>query len=324
MRKIARRNSDDIRRPLKGRGGGLYFTSTKAHILCVDSGCELLNCVFGSRGYPLGRMVNIVGDKSTGKTLLGIEAMANFRHKFPEGEIDYAETEAAFDDDYAKALGMDMSNVRRPEVYTVEALFKDMEAVIKRSKGQPTLYIVDSLDALSDEAEQRRDISEGSYNMTKQKKLGELFRRLVKPLEQSKVLLIIISQVRDNIGVAFGEKHIRSGGKALDFYASLIVWLANMGQIKKTIGKVTRTVGIKIKAKCKKNKIGLPFRECEFEILFGYGLNDVKASLDFLKGADPEAYRELDTKDEAAIRRAVRAAWNRIETAFLPKKGKYV
>lgn len=331
------------RRPVAEEpSGNDYFTKPKESLQLIHSGCALLDCVLGG-GWPLGRIVNVVGDKSTGKTLLAIEAMANFRRTY-EGIIAYAETEAAFDDEYAHALGLNMDGVARPECTTVEELFEDLSGFIKLCEGKAGLYIVDSLDALSDKAEMERTMEEGTYGATKAKQLGQLFRRLVKPLEASNVCVMVISQVRDNIGVSFGEKHTRSGGKALDFYASQILWLANKGQNKITRSKVMRTIGVSIKAKIKKNKIGMPFRECDFDILFGYGIDDVTSGLQFLSDAGalerldiastPTAVRgwkstfdEASQEDQIEMREvlanAVRGAWYEIEAAFAPKKGKY-
>jgi recombination protein RecA len=322
----------------------IYFSSPKDNLQLISSGCEILNCVIGG-GWPLGRIANIVGDRSTGKTLLAIEAMANFCAQFPDGQAVYCETEAAFDDDYAEALGLNMKRIQRDECTTVEELFDNLVAFIAKvgAEGQG-LYIVDSLDALSDKAEQERGIADSTYGASKPKQLGQLFRRLAKPLEQSGVCVMIISQVRDAIGVAFGEKHTRSGGKALDFYASQIVWLANMGQIKKTINKTQRTIGVTIKARCKKCKIGMPFREATFDIIFGYGVDDIGSNLEFLKDAGELPRFKLGSTDQAiaqykksfaaegteeqAVERLrlaeiVRKVWFGIEKSFLPPKGKY-
>ena len=232
---------------------GNYFDKEKP-LQFISTGCEVLNCVLGG-GYPLGRITNIVGDKSTGKTLLAIEAFANFKKQYPHGKSYYHESEAAFDLDYAQDLGMP-EDTFLPGGNTIEDLFNNLDKVIKyhSENDQPGLYVIDSLDALSDKAELERGIEEGSYSMTKQKKLGELFRRLVSDIQRTNVCIMIISQVRDNIGVMFGEKHKRSGGKALDFYASQVVWLSQIEQISKTVKGIKRTVGVLVKAKCKKNK----------------------------------------------------------------------
>lgn len=295
--------------------GGLYFSSPKATKNFIPSGCVMLDCVLGG-GWPLGRIVNIVGDKSTGKTLLAIEAIANFFLKYDDGWVRYVEAESAFDPAYAKALGIPMDQVEMEHgLDTVEAVFDNLSNT--RTRG-PGLYIVDSLDALSDEAEMKRGISDGSYGAAKAKKLSELFRRLVRQVARQNICVMIISQVRDNIGVTFGEKHTRTGGKALDFYASQVIWLAHLKLLKQTKNKMERPVGVRVRAKCKKNKVGLPFRECEFTIRFGYGVEDTEASEEFL--------REIGCsipKEAVALRETVIQEWYAIEKKFIPEKRKY-
>lgn len=322
---------------------GNYFLKEK-ELKFISSGCQILDCVLGG-GYPLGRIVNIVGDKAVGKTLLAIEAFANFNMCYPEGKMYYHETEAAFDTDYAEALGMPVEKVEFPEGDTIEEFFEILSDVIEKHKesGVPGVYVLDSLDALSDKAEKERGIEEGSYAMGKQKKLSEIFRRLSSEIENTNICLIIISQVRENIGVAFGEKYKRSGGKALDFYASQALWLAQREMITKTVKGIKRATGIVVKAKCKKNKVGLPYRECEFPIIFMYGINAVEANLWFLKDvkgaleeigvtetkdSDIEKYaseviRNKDFETMAKIAEQVKKVWLETEKSFMPEVRKY-
>lgn len=285
--------------------GGNYFSSPKEKIKFIKSGCGLLDNVLGG-GYVLGRIANIVGDRSSGKTLLAIEASANFARDYPEGMIWYREVEAAFDEDYASALGMPVERVDfggEKEIYTVEDVFEDMKLCAEHCKKAkvPGLYILDSLDALSDKAEMSRGIDEGTFGASKAKQLSQLFRRIVQHVERSSIAVLIISQVRDNIGVSFGEKHTRSGGRALDFYASQIIFLAQTGKEKKGIDGVERITGINVRAKCKKNKIALPFRECDFTISFGFGIDDIKASVEWLCSIDKHADLGMNNNDKRAI-----------------------
>lgn len=333
--------------------GGAYFTSDKEDLEFISTGCHLLNCVIsgtGKGGWVLGRIANLVGDKSTGKTLLAIEACANFIRDYPEGKIYYREAEAAFDQAYAAALGMPVEDIDfgDEDFFTVEDMYEDMVRVLEEleKKGNPpALYIVDSLDALSDRAEQARALDEGTYGANKPKQLSQMFRRLVQKIEKSRMCVIIISQVRDAIGVSFGDKHTRSGGRALDFYCSQIVWLNHMGMMKKTSGGVERVIGVSIRARCKKNKISLPQRECEFDIRFGYGVDDLAASLDWLvtvkkldalglEAADKKAagkflnqVEKLPDDDYFAkldeVGAAVTDVWQEIERRFLPERRKY-
>lgn len=328
---------------------GLYFARTKKENLeFISSGNFLLDCVLGG-GWPLGRMSNIVGDRSTGKSLLAIEACANFRQKFPKGKIIYLESEAAFDEDYAEALGMPIDSIEfagdsLPD-FTVESWFEHLEKTLEvMVKTQdPCLYIVDSLDALSDRAEKDREIDKGTFGANKPKIIGQLFRRTVKDMERSRIHLMIISQIRDNIGVSFGDTKTRTGGRAMDFYASQILWLAQLKRLDRTIRKQKRVYGIQVKAQCKKNKIGLPFREAEFPILFGYGMDEAEAMLTWLESIDfdisiwnehkdgkqtlSQSIKMLESTKQVAVMKEIKAAvaknWEEIETRFLPTVRKY-
>lgn len=313
----------------------------------VSTGCSILDAVLGG-GYVLGRVCNLVGDKSSGKTLLAIEACANFASRYADGYIRYAEAEAAFDVPYAAALGMPVDRVDfADDIFTIEDLFEDLERILddKELQKRPCLYIIDSLDALSDRAELGRKIDEGSYGMNKPKVMGQMFRRLVQKMEKSRMLLVVISQIRDKIGVTFGETKTRSGGKALDFYASQVLWLSEIEKMKRTIDKVDRITGVRVRARCKKNKIGLPFRECEFPILFGYGVDDLTAAADWLLevnreecltelGLSKAGYKirinnirgkggEEVAKLRSEFGRIIQHEWRTIETKFLPASRKY-
>ncbi len=322
-----------------------YFTDEKANIKFVSTGCTLLDCALGG-GIAVGRTANVVGDKSTAKTGTATEVMINFAQEYPSGKIAYRETEAAWDDNYAEAMGLPLYRIdfgnRESPIITVEDFYIDFEKFCDAQKGEPGLYILDSFDGLSDDAEMARDIDKGSFGAAKAKKMSEMFRKLTRKQEQSNVLLFMVSQIRDNIGALFGEKHKRSGGKALDFYASQVFWLAHIKILKRTINKVERPYGIEILAKVKKNKVGMPFREAQFTFEFGFGINDLLASvtwlnevdrldaLDLKKGEFKEYVKEIASMptDEYKLERAratvaVKQVWAEIETTFLPKRQKY-
>src|SRR3990167_10288547 len=214
---------------------GMYFKVPSVNLDFVHSGAAVLDCIIGG-GWPLGRIVNVVGDKSTGKTLLAIEALTNFLRQYPDGKAYYAESEAAFNQEYAQALGLPLDKIQFPEnIDTVEQLFDDITRALKEAGDQRVLYVLDSLDALTDESEKGRDIRDGTYGTGKSKQMSQLLRRLVRDVEKSKATVMIISQVRDNIGATFGRKYTRSGGRALDFYASVVVYLAHLEEIKRTV-----------------------------------------------------------------------------------------
>lgn len=336
-------------RSAKAQSGGDYFPA-RSKLKFISSGCTLLDCILGG-GWPLGRVSNVVGDKSTGKTLLAIEATANFALQFPKGRIWYREGEASFDEPYAERLGLPLDRVDfGPEGIdsvwdTVEAVFVDLEKQLDKAikGGFPGLYIIDSLDALSSDAELERDVGQGSYNLEKQKRLGELFRRLVRKIKQANVHLMFISQVRDKIGVVFGDKHTRSGGKALDFYASQIIWLSHLGTLTRTIKGIKRASAVRIMAKCKKNKVVESFRDCQFTIRFGLGVDDLTANLAWLKEikrldvvglkkddqiidyiSDMERLGSEDYRKQLrAVSQEVINLWETVEASFRPTIRKY-
>lgn len=343
---------DEIEAPLSTASSDYFAKVDKAGINFISAGATLIDCCVGG-GWAEGRMVNIVGDKSAGKTLLAIEACANFAKKYTalgkQFRIRYGEVEAAFDRDYAEALGLpeDCVEFYEPDaVNTVEDFQKDLETTLgEMREDEHLLYIIDSYDALSDDAEAARDIDEKSFGATKAKKSSELFRRVTRQVEAKNCLLVVISQLRDKIGVTFGEKQTRSGGRALDFYASQIVWLADIGKIRQERQGVTRVIGVNVKMRVKKNKVGLPFRECEYPVLFGYGVDDITAGVAWLvevKKAERLAELEMSVGGYAVrisnlrnkggegiseVRRKldliVREEWADIERRFLPQSKKY-
>lgn len=274
-------------------------------------------------GWARRRIANIVGDSSTGKTLLAIEASANFVMVEPKAKIRYREAEEAFDNNYAAALGFPLEKVDFGDpIETIEDFFEDLQKVAEAAKG-PELYVVDSLDALSDRAEMDRNIDQGSYGSQKAKKLSELFRRSTSLISGKDITLMIISQVRDNIGaMPFQKKHVRSGGKALNFYSSQVAWLTQIKRIDRTVSNVKRITGVQVKAVIEKNKIGLPYREAEFPIMFGYGIDDYKSCAEFWKQITGEIVSPKTTSLEE-LQRMVTEEWWTIENKFLSKESKY-
>lgn len=325
---------------------GNYFSRPKTKRAFISTGSKVLDLALGG-GWAEGLVSNVVGDKSTGKTLLAIEACANFAIKYdgkrpmqtvdektgkikvvtaPLGKVFYRETESAFDQNYAGALGMPISRIDFGEgqLDTVEDFFEDMQRCIAKLKGVPGLYILDSLDALSDRAEMARDIDKGTYGTNKPKQLSEMFRRLVRAMQRANMTLIVISQVRSKIGIGFGRNTTRSGGRALDFYCSQVLYLQHIGAIVKAIKGIKRPTGIKIKSKCDKNKVALPLREAAFSLLFGYGINDRAACINWLKENRSPIKKEMIPKIKLAeLHERVERRWWEIEDSFLPTKKKY-
>lgn len=334
--------SKDVVTPTKV-GKPNYFSDEKDDISFISSGCHILDCTLAG-GWPLGRISNLVGDKSTGKTLLAIEACANFHARYPKGRIFYREVESAFDKKYAEALGLPPEHVDfgDNQINTVEDLFADLSSKTKMliAKKVPGLYIVDSFDALTTEIDMDRDFGAQTYRTDKPTMMGELFRKQVRPIEAARMHFMVVSQVRDKIGVMFGKKYSRSGGRALDFYASHVVYLSHMQTLVRSVGKTKRATAVRVKAKCEKNKVGLPFRECEFILRFGYGIDDLAASVewleqvgrlkDFTKSPANKYLDDLDDlKDEEYRRETSRLGkiaadvWRSIDRGIMPLRKKY-
>lgn len=345
--------TDDVENSSNDGKVGNYFTDDKPTGF-ISSGCQILDSVMGF-GYPLGKIVNVVGNRSTGKTLLAIELCANFNKAYPESKIYYHEAEAAFDPAYAETLGMPLAAVEFvepsktiPDVFTVEGLFKKLDEIIEEKLENkdttPSIYVLDSLDALSDAKEQESEIDEGTYGMAKAKQLSTLFRRLVARMNKANLMFLVISQVRTKVNAtAFGEKTTRAGGMALDFYASIILHLNETEKIQKTINGIKRPIGVWVKVRCKKNKVALPYRECEVPIYFGFGIEDVIANINFLKlvkgsleqlelttaiteGGISDVAREVRSGNKelgVKISELARKVWKEVDTGFMPEFKKY-
>lgn len=306
----------------------------------VSSGSRMLDLVLGG-GWPAGRFVNIVGDRSSGKTLLAVEAVINFAKISTVDQVRYAESEAAFDVEYQRSLGLPVGIDPVTNIETVEDFYSDLEKFLaKVDPKYPSLYVLDSLDALSDAAEMDREIDKGSFGAGKARKLSEMFRRIVKRVEQANCTLFIISQIRDKLNVSFGETKTRSGGRALDFYCSQIVWLAEKEKIRKSVYGAERVTGLWVRALTKKNKLAKPFREADLAILFGYGVHDGLSMIDWLidnknmeedwkaqnqkllgimKKPDRQALLDMET----TLLTAVTKHWNMIENALETPLRKY-
>lgn len=332
-----------VRKPPNGKEERSYFLAPSPTLKFVSTGCTVLDCILGG-GWVLGRIGNIIGDEATGKTLLAMEAYANFARMFPNGRMWYDEAEHAWDEDYANALGMPVKRIKLLRAQTVEDFQEHVrnKAIILKNNNTPGMFTLDSLDALSDRKELSREVGQDTYGGDKAKQMSQLFRKVVSDVEASQMGLIIVSQTRSNIGVTFGRKWRVSGGEALKFYASQRLHIAHAGDLYKTVRGQKRTIGSKIRAKCIKSKVGMPHRTCDFLIRYGYGIDDLYSCTQFLKENDSLKLAGIDTKtcdrilrdtnllkdDEfkgmlAEAKKCVVKLWPEIESSFLPTRKKY-
>ena len=278
------------------------------------TGCQLLDLVIGGQknvfGIPAGRFINIVGDKSAGKTFLSNEIIASAYHEYGSKKFKwvYDDCESGYSFDTQSMYGFDIMPENPIHSKTVEEAFCHISDFAGKLKDdQFGIYVLDSLDGLtSQEQDERADerlkafhadktFDKGTYGMGKQKYLSqEFFPQLCSIIEDKNVLVIIISQIRENIDMFSFEKFSRSGGKAMDFYAHSVIWLATA----KYITKKDRKVGVVVKAKTTKSKTPRPFRECFFSFLYDYGLDDIGSNVDYLFDLRTEK-GELNTKAKA-------------------------
>lgn len=313
------------------------------------SGSTLLDLVLGG-GWALRRVFNLVGDSGSGKTLLAVEAFINFMRTFNKCRMRYVEPEARFNQALADQIGFP-PEVERPEdpLDTIEDFQLDFSKFMDKDPDIHKLYILDSLDSLSDQKELERfgtlkkkgDEEAGSYGTEKAKKMSAMFRMLSRSIEKSNCTLGIISQLRDNIGVTYGEHSTRSGGRALTFYSSQIIWLREVAKLKRTAFGEERSVGVQVACKNKKNSCGMPFRDAQFDLIFGYGTDDALSMLKWLKSTEgynkevfdethkqvlaarnKQDYDKLD-EIESVLRQDTRLHWKRIDDRLRPVVRKY-
>lgn len=273
-------------------------TKIKVEKYRYATGSDLLDTVVGGSlglGYPGGKIINIVGDKSSGKTFMACEIIAAAKFQYKDKlEWAYDDCESGFTFDTKAMYGVEImppdSNDRvRSE--TVEELYGNVrEFYDNLSSDKLGIYVVDSLDGLSSKELSERgderynahkkgkDFDKGSYQMGKAKFLSqEFFPKIAELVAENNGLLIVISQTREAIGSMFKTQN-RSGGKAMDFYAHTVLWLSTLHKIKKK----GRAVGVVVKAHAKKSKTPRPYRECIFTLRFDYGLDNIESNLDFL------------------------------------------
>jgi recombination protein RecA len=272
----------------------------KQKITRFRTGSTIMDLIVGGGqglGYPWGKIVNIVGDKSSGKTFLACELIATAYYEYnSKFRWVYDDAESGFTFDTEELYGVEImprDETERTKSGTVEDWYCNLRNFLdSMKKGEAGIYVMDSLDGLSsDEIEEReksrmstynsnKDFKKGSYQMGAAKFLSqEFFKTLTDMLTEKNVLLIIISQTREKIDSMFKGQH-RSGGKALDFYAHTCLWLSTFTKIKKK----DRAVGVVVKAHAKKSKTPRPFREGVFTLLFDYGIDNIGSNLDFLFG----------------------------------------
>jgi recombination protein RecA len=254
----------------------------------ISTGSSILDLAISNRpngGLPVGRITEITGMEASGKSLLAAHLLANTQKK--GGLAVYIDTENAMNEEFLRAIGIDISKLLYIQLETVEDIFEVIENIILKikesDKNRLVSIAVDSVAAATTKVEQAQDYDKEGWATSKAIVLSKGMRKITQLIGRERVALIFTNQLRQKLGVMFGDPWTTSGGKAIQFHASCRLRLKAAGQIKAKIAGKEQTIGIKTKAIVVKNRMGPPLRQAEFNIYFESGIDDTGSWLQVMK-----------------------------------------
>ena len=252
----------------------------------ISTGSTILDLAVSNKpdgGLAAGRITEINGLEGSGKSLIGAHALAATQKK--GGLAVYIDTESAVSSEFLQAIGIDTENMLYVHLETVEEIFDTIETIVAKiresDKDKLVTILVDSLAAASTKVEMDSDFDKDGWATAKAIVISKAMRKITQLIARQKVCLIFTNQLRQKLGVMFGDPWTTSGGKALPFHSSTRIRLKNVGQIKDT---KKNTIGIKIRAQVIKNRLGPPLRSADFSLYFDKGIDDFGSWLEVLKG----------------------------------------